>query len=108
MSHYLLISSRDPFTCATTTDFYGLAREYRAQGHEVTLFLVENGVLAAREGARCPELEQTVAGGVVVVAEEFSLRARAVPQNALARGVTSAKLELVVDALARGHKTLWH
>ena len=108
MSHYLLISSRDPFVCATTTDLYELAREYRAQGHSVTLFLVENGVLAAREGARCPALAQAVADGVTVVAEEFSLRARAIPKTALLRGVSPAPLDQVVDALSRGHKTLWH
>ena len=108
MSNYLLISSRDPFVFATTPDFYELASEYRRLGHRVTLFLVENGVLPAREGARCPALAQALAEGVTVVAEEFSLRARAIPRAALASGIEPAPLDHVVDALASGHKCLWH
>jgi hypothetical protein len=74
----------------------------------VTLLLVENGVLSARAGARCPALAQAVAEGVTVMAEEFSLRARAIPQAALASGIAPAPLDHVVDALANGHKCLWH
>jgi hypothetical protein len=108
MSHYILISSRDPFTCGTTADFYDLARAFRRDGHAVTLFLVENGVLAARAGARCPSLAETVASGVTVLAEDFSLRQRAIPASDLLSGVTRTGLELVLDGLASGNKVLWH
>jgi sulfur relay (sulfurtransferase) complex TusBCD TusD component (DsrE family) len=108
MSHYVLISSRDPFTCATTVELYDLAREYRRQGHHVTLFLVENGVLPARAGAHCPALAEALGDGVAVFAEEFSLRMRAIPPAALWNGITPAPLDQVVDALASGHKVVWH
>jgi sulfur relay (sulfurtransferase) complex TusBCD TusD component (DsrE family) len=108
MSHYVLVTSRDPFTSGTTAEWYELAREYRSQGHRVTLFLVENGVLAARAGAHCPALARALADGVAVVADEFSLRERAIPPSALWSGITQVPLDQLVDALASGHKVLWH
>jgi sulfur relay (sulfurtransferase) complex TusBCD TusD component (DsrE family) len=108
MSQYVLIASRDPFTSGTTAEWYELAREYRQQGHHVTLFLIENGVLAARVGAHCPSLARALADGVTVVADEFALRARAIPASALWRGITPVPLEQLADALASGHKVLWH
>ena len=108
MSHYMLISSRDPFTCGTTAGYYELARDYRGQGHAVRLFLVGNGVLAARRGALVPELADTVAAGVQVLADSFSLRERAITPGALLGGVSPAPLEDVIDALVNGVKVIWH
>lgn len=108
MNRYLLISSRDPFTCGTTVDLYELALEFKRQGDEVALFLVENGVLAARAGARCPELALAVSSGIRVLADRFSLRERAIPEDGLLAGIAPAPLELVLDALAERVRTLWH
>jgi hypothetical protein len=108
MNRYMLISSRDPFTCGTTVDLYELAMEFKRQGNEVTLFLVENGVLAERAGARCPALAQAVSSGVRVVAERFSLRERAIAEGGLLAGISPAPLEMVCDALAERVRTMWH
>lgn len=108
MSRYMLISSRDPFTCGTTGDFYELARQFHRQGHEVLLFLIENGVLAARSGAACSALAQLIDVGVRVHVDGFALRQRAIAPHALQAGVAVSELERVVDGLAEGMKTLWH
>ena len=54
MAQYLLIESRDPFDSNDVGYSYGLARGLVEGRNEVTLFLVQNGVLAARrsEGGR--------------------------------------------------------
>lgn len=108
MSDYLLISSRDPFTCPATTELFELASALRRDGHAVTLFLIENGVLAARASAQCPALHETVAAGVQVLADDFALRQRAIPADALLGAVKPSGLERVIDALAGGAKTIWH
>lgn len=108
MSHYLLISSRDPFTCPTTREVYELACTLCERGHAVTLFLIENGVLAARASADYGALRETAAMGVKVLADEFALRQRAIRADALLEGVAPSGLELVIDALAAGAKTIWH
>lgn len=108
MSDYLLISSRDPFTCPATTELFELASALRREGHAVTLFLIENGVLAARANSDCPTLRETVAAGVQVLADDFALRQRAIPVGALLGAIKPAGLERVIDALAARAKTIWH
>jgi len=108
MSRYMLISSREPFTCPSTNALYDLARELSRQGHQVTLFLVENGVMVARAGVYSKLLQEAYAAGVEILAEEFSLRERAIPLNRLGAGIESARLEVVLDALVERVKTVWH
>ena len=55
MPKYLLIESRDPFD-SNDTHFCGdLAQQLAAAKNDVTLFLVQNGVLPVRPGARSME-----------------------------------------------------
>jgi sulfur relay (sulfurtransferase) complex TusBCD TusD component (DsrE family) len=108
MSDYLLISSRDPVTCPATREVYELASALCERGHAVTLFLIENGVLAARATADYGALRETAAAGVKVLADDFALRQRAISANALLAGVEAAGLDHVIDALAAGAKTIWH
>lgn len=108
MSRYMLISSRDPFEYGDAEKVYRLARDLKARGDEVTLFLVQNGVFPARQGAESPLLAAAIKDGVSVLADDFSLRERALPLSALAEGVTPAPLDRIVDSLAAGDKTIWH
>ena len=48
MNNYLLIESRDPFESNDVLYYYELSKGLVEAGNEVTLFLVQNGVLAAR------------------------------------------------------------
>ena len=50
MTKYLLIESRDPFESNDVGYYYDLAADLARRGDEVTLFLVQNGVLPARSG----------------------------------------------------------
>jgi len=43
-----------------------------------------------------------------VLADEFSLRERGIKPDALREGVRSAPLDVLVDQLADGRKTMWH
>jgi predicted peroxiredoxin len=105
---YLLIESRDPFESNDASYFYDLAAGLAKGGHEVTLFLVQNGVFAARQSTRSDALRQVAESGVQVLADDFSLRERAISADHLVSGVTPAPIEVVVDQLAEGRKALWH
>ena len=85
-----------------------LAAALAGQGEQVTLFLVQNGVLSVRRGARTEGLEAAVRAGVTVLADDFSLRERGVPADRLAAQVAPAPLETVIDRLAGGAKVLWN
>ena len=106
MAQYLLIESRDPFESNDVGYYYDLARGLVEDGSQVTLFLVQNGVLAARPSAHSATLDALAQSGVTVLADDFSLQERGIAR--LAEGVAAAPIDVVVDHLAAGHKTLWH
>ena len=108
MAAYLLIESRDPFDSADVANNYRLAADLVRQGNEVTLFLVQNGVLPARPGVAAKGLSGVVDAGVSVLADDFSLRERGIDAGNLCDGVSAAPLDIVVDHLADGAKAIWH
>lgn len=106
MNNYLLIESRDPFESNDVGYYYDLSKGLVDDGNEVTVFLVQNGVLAARPSAHSAALTALCQSGVKVLADDFSLRERGISK--LAEGVLAAPIDVIVDRLAAGHKTLWH
>jgi len=106
MAEYLLIESRDPFESNDVTYYYELARGLVEGGNEVTLFLAQNGVLSARPSALSATLSALARSGVTVLADDFSLQERGI--TTLAEGIVASPIDVVVDHLAAGHKTLWH
>ncbi len=109
MAKYLLIESRDPYEFLDVNYLYDLAGGLASGGHEVILFLVQNGVLPARWNARSEGLTHLAQGGVKILADDFSLRERGIPAESLARGVSAAPIDRVVDLLADGStRAVWH
>jgi sulfur relay (sulfurtransferase) complex TusBCD TusD component (DsrE family) len=106
MAEYLLIESRDPFESNDVGYYYDLARGLVEAGERVTLFLVQNGVFAARPSAKAPQLRVLVGSGVKILADDFALKERGITK--LLDGVQIAPIEIVVDHLEAGHKALWH
>ncbi len=108
VSQYVMIQSKSPWESGDVGHFYALARELRQLGAEVTFFLVQNGVMAARSSAKDPALEQLLGANVRVLADDFSLRERAIDAKVLKTGVNPSSIDVVVDLLASGAKALWH
>ena len=108
MAKYLLVESRDPFGSNDVTNYYDIASGLVKDGNDVTLFLVENGVLPARRSTKSQPLSDLAKAGVTVLADEFSLRERGIGSDRLTDGVKASPLDTVIDQLADGAKTLWH
>ncbi len=108
MDKYMLIESRDPFDSNDVAFCYELAIGLAKAGNEVTLLLVQNGVLPARRGAKTDGLAAVLEAGVKVLADDFSLAERGIEASRLAAGIASTPLDVVIDHMAAGHKTLWH
>ena len=106
MAKYLLIESRDPYDSNDVVRNYELARNLCSEGNEVTLFLVQNGVFPARPSTRSLELAAVAKAGVTVLADDFSLRERSISRTI--DGVASSPLDLVIDQMVHGAKTIWH
>lgn len=107
MARYLLIESASPWASGTTAGFYRLAQDLVQEGHEVTLYLVQNGVLAARAGAREWGLAE-VAARARVFADDFSLRERGIAVRDLRASILPAGIDAVADMVAGGVRTIWH
>jgi sulfur relay (sulfurtransferase) complex TusBCD TusD component (DsrE family) len=108
MAQYLLIETRDPFASKGFAQHCELAAALVNDGAEVTLFLVENGVLAARGSARVHELERLVPLGVLVLADEFALRERGISVSELTDQVKGVSLDALVERLGSGAKAIWN
>ena len=108
MAQYTFIASRDPFESRESEHTMGLAGELRRSGHEVTVFLVQNGVLGARKGPGSHGLSKLAREGVRVLADSFSLKERGIDRGRLEAGIEPAELDLIVDHLAEGRRVIWH
>jgi len=107
MTRYIFIESRDPFESLDTRFVGETAIAVKERGHEVTIFLVQNGVLAARKNAA--RLDHLTAAGVALLADDFSLRERGITPDELAAGIQPSAIETLVDAIVQTNtKAIWH
>src|SRR5712691_8004117 len=98
MAKYLFIESRDPYDSADSANFFDIVKGVRERGNDTALFLIQNGVLAARDGAQYSERYQELGrAGVTILADSFSLRERAVDK--LVNGVRTAEIDNLVSVL---------
>ena len=107
MARYVFIESRDPFESRDTQFVEETAIAVKERGHEVTVFLVQNGVLGARASVR--RLGRLAEAGVTLLADDLSLRERGITAEELAYGVRESAIDALVDALVQENtKALWH
>lgn len=109
MTNYLFIESRDPFESRDTEFLEQTAVALKQRGHEVTVFLVQNGVLAARKNGRDSYLGRLAGAGVTLLADDFSLCERGIQPAELQPGIQPSGMETLVDALIKEKtKAIWH
>ena len=109
MSKYLLIESRDPFESRDTEFLAQTATDLKHRGHEVVVFLVQNGVLAVRQNAVGSYLGQLASAGVTLLADNFSLHERGIKPVELQPGIELSGIEALVEALIQENtKAIWH
>jgi len=107
MTRYIFIESRDPFESRDTRFVEETAIAVKERGHNVTVFLVQNGVLAARQSAN--QLTRLAEAGVALLADDFSLRERGIKPDELAPGVHESGIATLVEAIVQANtKAIWH
>ena len=107
MGQTVLIGSRNPLEGADAAFVWTLAGQMAATGEDVTLMLVENGVLAARQGAQVPQLAELAAAGVTLRADDFALRERGIAAERVDDRVASTDIAFIVERMAAGDRVLW-
>lgn len=107
MTTYIFIESRDPFESRDTEFIEQIAIAVKERGHAVTVFLVQNGVLAARKNAG--RLSRLAEAGVALIADDLSLRERGIEREELTDAVREEAIGWLVDAIAGANtKAIWH
>jgi len=99
MSSYVFIESRDPFESRDTRFIEETAIAVKERGHDVTVYLVQNGVLAARMSAR--RLGRLAEAGVTVLADDLSLRERGITAEELAPSIRESGIDALVEAIVQ-------
>lgn len=111
----LIISSKDPYTFKEAQIALDMADQLADLGAQVTVYLIEDGVLAVRAG-QMPKngvsVEQRIKSlrnrGVNVLAEDLSLKARGITDDKAVEGVKVSNLDEFVDILMeRSNKVIW-
>ena len=109
MSNYIFIETRDPFESRDIRFVEETATALKERGHEVTVFLVQNGVLAARKNEGESYLARLAGAGVRLMADDFSLRERGIQTQELNAGIHPTGIDALVDALVQENtKAIWH
>jgi hypothetical protein len=109
MTNYLFIEARDPFASRDTEFLERTAIALKQRGHGVTVFLVQNGVLAVRENGPDVYLSRLAAAGVTLLADDFSLCERGIPATESHPSIQPAGMGTLVDALLEENtRAIWH
>lgn len=108
MSSYLFIQSQDPFTEVRTAAQFELAGQLAAAGNPVCVLLVQNGVVAARQGAQCAGFDALREQGVTVLADHFALQQREIARHQLKPAIAVSDVDVVIDAMLAGDKVIWN
>ena len=107
MTKLLLVLTKDPFTTETPDLVVDVADEAKNKGADVALYLIEDGVTAAREhefGQRIATLQQK---GVKVFADDKSVLSRGI-YDKLIDGVEIKEIETLLDFIVDDYdRTAW-
>ena len=109
LSNYVFIESRDPFHSPGTNAVSKAAVALRKEGHTVTVFLVENGVLGARKQAAKSQVPTIVESGVTVLADDFSLQKRGISMEECAPGLQAGSMAHLIELIVKENtKAVWY
>ena len=108
MSKYFFIETSDPFESRDCANLAQTALDLQSRGNQVTVMLIQNGVLAARQQARGSHTPGLLKAGITVMVDDFSLRERGISAAELAPGIKESSIDAIADALLEGTKTIWH
>ncbi len=109
MDHYLLIESRGLLDGGRYA--FDLAKALRAVPRRVTIYLVEDGVLATVRSGEVGRrlLDSAKASGIEILADAASLRRRGIAPTELSGTARISAMDELVDlVMAQADKAIWH
>jgi len=109
VAQYLLIESKNPLDGGEYS--FKLAEQLRDLKHNVTIYLVQDAVFAARKRFEAGEklVREAKAQTATLLADEISLRQRGITKERLSKVVRVSNMDVLVDLLMeKSDKAIWH
>lgn len=96
MTNLLLVLSKDPHTTETPDLVLDIGLDAKAKGNDVALYLVEDGITAARKSKFGDKLAAAQAKGVKIFADDKAVLSRALTGK-LIDGVEIKEISTLLD-----------
>ena len=109
MSRYVLIETKGPLDGGDWA--FELGKQLRELRHDVTVYLLQDGVFAARRSFKTGEalIQGAEKSGFTVVADSVSCRQRGLIGDRVAKGVSAGDMDALLDlVMERSDKAIWH
>jgi len=109
VAQYLLVESKNPLDGGAHS--FELAKQLRELQHNVTIYLIQDGVFTARKRFEAGEklVAEAKAKNLTLLADEISLRQRGITKERLSETVRVSTMDELVDLLMeKSDKAIWH
>jgi hypothetical protein len=106
MKQILIIETRDSADHKDPDRMAEFAAGMVRIGVPATIFLTENAVFSATNGAPS-YLDAALSASVRIAADRFALDERGIPSDRLREGIAVADVGLIVDGLLDGATAMW-
>lgn len=109
MSKYLLIETKGPLEGGNWAFDVGV--QLREDQHDVTVYLLQDGVFSARRGFEAGEklIHGAERSGLRVIADGVSCKQRGILGDRVSKSVSVTDMDELVDLLMeRSDKAIWH
>ncbi len=109
MSKYLLIETKGPLDGGEYS--FDLGKQLKELRHDVTVFLLQDGVFMARKPFEAAERlrQEAEKHGLTLMADGISMRQRGIVGDRVAKGVQTSDMNQLVDLMMeRTDKAIWH
>ncbi len=106
MSSLLLVLSKDPYTTETPDLVLDIGLNAKEKGNEVTLYLVEDGVTAARKSDFGNKLAAAYKKGIKIYADDKAVLSRSLT-NKLGNWVEVKEIGTLLDFIMDYDRVAW-
>lgn len=107
MTNLLMVLSKDPHTTETPDLVLDIGLDAKAKGNDVALYLVEDGITAARKSEFGDKLAAAQAKGIKIFADDKAVLSRALTSK-LIDGVEVKEISSLLDFIMDDYdKVVW-
>lgn len=106
MTNLLLVLSKDPYTTETPELVLDIGRNAREKGNDVSLYLIEDGITAARKSEFGNKLAAAQKKGIKIFADDKAVLSRSLTGK-LIEDVEIKEISTLLDFIMEYERVAW-